>query len=105
MKVHYITLLYWHWHSYIRHVGNKEKMMPMLLMLILFIPSSQTLTCYNCVPLIASFKARWAGVRLSSVTLWPNSELRLLSVMSRMTRRFVSAATSVFLTKSYQRIL
>ena len=48
--------------------------------------------------------ARWAGVWSSSLTTWPNSEFRLLAMTSRTEGRLVRSTTSVFLTKSCQRI-
>ena len=47
---------------------------------------------------------RWAGVWSSSLTTWPNSEFRLLAMTSRTEERLVRSTTSVFLTKSCQRI-
>ena len=48
--------------------------------------------------------ARWAGVWSSSLTTWPNSEFRLMAMTSRTEGRLVRSTTSVFLTKSCQRI-
>ena len=48
--------------------------------------------------------ARWAGVWSSSLTTWPNSEFRLLAMTSRTEGRLLRSTTSVFLTKSCQRI-
>ena len=40
----------------------------------------------------------------SSLTIWPNSEFRLLAMTSRTEGRLVRSTTSVILTKSCQRI-
>jgi len=45
-----------------------------------------------------------AGMWSSSLTTWPNSEFNLLAMTSRTEERLVWSTTSVFLTKSCQRI-